>query len=71
MGRSSWLKTLPMAWPLASVVTRNGFAKSGKARIGSDMMASLSKMKACSASSFHAKVLDFLRVEVMGEAMCA
>ena len=45
MGRPSWLKTPPMSWPLASVVTRNGFAKSGNARIGSDMRASLSKMR--------------------------
>ena len=60
-----------MACPLASAVTRNGFEKSGRARIGSDVRASFKRMNANSVAWLHKNILVFLRVEVIGEAMRA
>ena len=71
MGLLSWLRTPPIAWPLASVVTRKGFEKSGSARIGSEIRGSFNRIKASSAAWLHEKILLFLREEVIGEAIRA
>ena len=53
------------------MVTRNGFAKSGNARIGSDIRASLRSMKASLAARDQENGLFFFKVAVIGEAILA
>ena len=53
------------------MVTRNGFAKSGNARIGSDVRVSLRRMKASLAPRDQENGLFFFRVVVIGEAIHA
>lgn len=60
-----------MAWPLASVLIRIGFEKLGKARIGSSLRASYNNMNASLTEMLQAKILFFLSLAVIGEAMCA
>ena len=60
-----------MVFPLAFVVTKKYFEKSGRARIGSDIRASFKRLKASSAAGVHIKALVFLSVEVIGVAIFA
>ena len=71
MGLSSCDITLPIVCALASVVTINGLEKFGRARTGALLRVSLRRWKASSTDGVHTNSLAFLRVAMIGEAICA
>ena len=63
--------TPPIACLLASIVTIKGFQNFGKARIGALLRVSFRIWKASCVDKVHTNSLAFLRVAMIGEAICA